>query len=45
MHGFFIDKEEKTLSFDIIIDFKMPNREEIYKDIYDQVQEKFQIIK
>ena len=41
MHGFFIDKEEKTLSFDIIIDFKMPNREEIYKDIYDQVQEKF----
>ena len=41
MHGFYLDKEEKTISFDIIIDFKEKNREEIYKDIYDKVQEKY----
>ncbi len=41
MHGFYIDKKEKSISFDIIIDFKVKNREEIYKDIYDKIQEKY----
>lgn len=41
MHGFYIDKIDKFISFDIIIDFKMKNREEIYKDIYDKIQEKY----
>ena len=39
MHGFYIDKKEKFISFDIIIDFKEKNREEIYKKIYDEVKE------
>ena len=39
MHGFYIDKIEKFISFDIIIDFKIKNREEIYKDIYDKIRE------
>jgi divalent metal cation (Fe/Co/Zn/Cd) transporter len=41
MHGFYLDKEEKTINFDIIIDFEVPNREEIYKEIYDEVKEKY----
>lgn len=41
MHGFYIDDKEKNISFDIIIDFSVKNREEIYKKIYDEVQSKY----
>ena len=41
MHGFYIDKEEKSISFDIIIDFKIKNREEVYRQIFNEVQEKY----
>ena len=41
MHGFYFDEEEKTISFDIIIDFKIKNKEEIYKKIYDEVKKKY----
>lgn len=41
MHGLYIDEQEKTISLDIIIDFKMKNKEEIYKLIYDEIQEKY----
>ena len=41
MHGFYLDDKEKTISFDIIIDFKIKNHEEVYKKIYDEIQEKY----
>ena len=41
MHGFYVNKEEKTISFDIIIDFKVKNREQIYSKIYDEIKEKY----
>ena len=41
MHGFYLDEEDKSISFDIIIDFKIKNREEVYKEIYDEVQNKY----
>ena len=41
MHGFYIDEKEKRISFDIIIDFELKNREEVYKKIYDEVQNKY----
>ena len=41
MHGFYLDENDKTLNFDIIIDFEVKNREELYKHIYDEVQEKY----
>ena len=41
MHGFYLDEEDKTISFDIIIDFKIKNREEVYKKIYEEVQNKY----
>ena len=41
MHGFYLNKEEKTMSFDIIIDFAAENKEDIYKNIYDDVKKKY----
>ena len=41
MHGFYLDEKEKNISFDIIIDFKIKNREEVYKEIYVEVQNKY----
>ena len=41
MHGFYLDEIDKVISFDIIIDFKIKNREEVYKEIYDEVQSKY----
>ena len=41
MHGFYFDKENKNINFDIIIDFKIKNPEETYKEIYDEIQEKY----
>ena len=41
MHGFYVDEDEKTISFDIIIDFKIKNREEVYKEIYEEVNSKY----
>ncbi len=41
MHGFYINEEEKTISFDIIINFHANNQEEIYRKIYDDVKNKF----
>ena len=41
MHGFYLDEKEKRISLDIIIDYSMKNREELYKHIYDEIQEKY----
>ncbi len=41
MHGFYVDENDKLLSFDIIIDFKVKNREEIYRNIYDEIKNKY----
>ena len=41
MHGFYVDEEEKSISFDIIIDFKTKEKEKIYKEIYEEVQNKY----
>ena len=41
VHGFYFDEADKTISFDIIIDFKVKNREEVYKEIYDEINEKY----
>ena len=37
-HGFFINSEEKTITFDMIIDFAEKKRTEIYREIYDKIQ-------
>jgi len=35
MHDFYLDYNEKTISFDIIVDFKIKDREKLYEEIYD----------
>ena len=41
MHGFYYDEKEKNISLDIIIDFEVKDREELYKEICDEIQEKY----
>ncbi len=41
MHGFYLDKEDMTINLDIIIDFAVENRIELYRHIFDEVQEKY----
>ena len=41
MHGFYVDIKEKVINFDIILDFNLKEREKLYQDIYDKVQEKY----
>lgn len=41
MHGFYLDKSEKVISLDIIVDFKQPDREKILRAIHDQIQSSF----
>lgn len=40
-HGFYLDKKEKIINFDIILDFEDINREDIYKEIYNKIQKKY----
>lgn len=41
MHGFYISREDKTITFDIILDFEDKNKEETYKAIHAEVSQKF----
>ena len=38
MHGFYVDHETKNISFDIIIDFRIKNSQELYKNISNEVK-------
>ena len=39
MHGFYVEVEAKRVSFDLIIDFEVSDREELYTHIANEVQE------
>ncbi|MCR5590840.1 MAG: cation diffusion facilitator family transporter [Lachnospiraceae bacterium] len=41
MHGFYMDKEKKTMRFDIVISFDAADRKTVYKDIHDDVQKEY----
>ena len=41
MHGFYLNKKENSISFDIIIDFSDKNKEQVYKEIYEKVNNKY----
>ena len=40
-HGFFLDKKDKTMKFDIIISYDAQNREQLYKEIMKKVAAAF----
>ena len=41
MHGFYVNLDEKIISFDMIIDFDAPNRDELYRQIVAKIQNEF----
>ena len=41
MHGFYLDKAEKTMRFDIVISFDAPDRSAVYRDVKEEVQRAF----
>ena len=41
MHGFFMDKEEKLLRFDIIVSFDAGDRRQVYREACEKVQREY----
>ncbi len=41
MHGFYLDDIDRTISLDIIIDFATANREDLYRQIYNEIKSKY----
>ena len=41
MHGFYLDKEDKAIRFDIVIDFAVEDRLELFRHIYDEVKQEY----
>ena len=41
MHGFYINEKEKNIKFDIIIDYKIEDREELYNIICKEIRSKY----
>ncbi len=41
LHGFYVDKERMLISFDIILDYKCPNVEQIKNELYEKMRDKF----
>ncbi len=41
MHGFYVNKINKDINFDIVIDFACNNKEEVYKEILEEVEKKY----
>lgn len=41
MHGFYLDKAEKTLRFDIVVSFDAKDRGQVYREILDKVQKEY----
>lgn len=42
MHGFYLNDKDKTISFDVIIDFSDKQRDETFKKISEHIQREFQ---
>ena len=41
MHGFYLDKEEKYMRFDIVVSFDAENRSEVYREACEKVQAEY----
>ena len=41
MHGFYLDREEKTLRFDIVVSFDAKDRRLVHREICEKVQKEF----
>ena len=41
MHGFYLDKAEKTIRFDIVVSFDAKDRRQAYRDVCEDVQKEY----
>ena len=41
MHGFYLNKANKTITFDIIIDYGEKNRQKLYEEIYNKISKMY----
>ena len=41
MHGFYLDKAEKTIRFDFVVSFNAKDRNEVYKEVCSKVQSEY----
>ena len=41
MHGFYVDQETKTISFDVIVNFEDKNSTQLIKEIHDKLADQF----
>lgn len=41
IHGFYIDHEEKTIRFDIVVSFDAKDRSEVYREVCEKVQKEY----
>ena len=37
MHGFYLNEEKKTIRFDVVVSFDAPDRNEVYKNVVNEV--------
>ncbi len=41
IHGFYADLQKKTISFDVVLDFALEDREKTYQNIFDDVRQAY----
>ena len=41
LHGFYFDEKDQMIRFDIVMDFKVPDREKVHQEILDAIQAKY----
>ena len=41
MHGFYLDKAEKSLRFDIVVSFDAKDRRQVYREVCESVQKQY----
>ena len=41
MHGFYMDKEKKTMRFDIVVSFNAKSRQDVYRAVVEDVQKNY----
>ena len=41
MHGFYLDKKEKTIRFDIVVSFDAKDRREVHRQICEEIQKQY----
>ena len=41
MHGFYMNREDKTMRFDVVVSFDAPNRRDVYRDVLKDVSKAY----